>query len=189
MTKITLMSLLILVSCCSLMAQQTENLIERRVALTEPAIALDKGVTALEATLRTMALHGAPDTPVTNVRLVIRNAGTIPYSYLSGLVTFYDGAGVRCGEGIFKADMLAVNESFETDTPGIRVSCSPATWRIVAADLLPRISPGPAEGINTARPGNLIISVDGQAYPIQLDRPLVLRLGERQRTLIVSQVP
>lgn len=189
MNKISWMCLLALVSWSSVTAQQTENLIERRVPLTEPAVAFDKGATALEATLRTVALHGAPDTPVTNVRLIIRNAGTVPYSYVAGLVTFYDGAGVRCGEGIFKADMLAVNEAFETDTPGIRVRCSPATWRIVATDLLPRISPGPAEAVITTRPTNLVITVDGQAYPIQLDRPLVLRLGERQRTLIVRQAP
>ncbi len=187
--KIILTSLLVLVSVPCVIAQQAESLVERPVSLSEPAVALDNGIPALEATLRTVALHGAPDTPVTNIRMVIKNVSNIAYSYVSGLVTFYDTSGVRCGEGIFKADVLATNESFETDTPGIRVRCSPATWRIVATDLLPRISSGATIVETMTRPANLIISVDGQAYPIQLDRPLVLRLGERQRTLIVRQAP
>jgi hypothetical protein len=172
------------------MAQQTEVSIERLVPLTEPAVALDgRGAPALEGTLRTTALNGAPDTPVTNIRLVIKNVSPISFSYVSGLVTFYDGSGVRCGEGIFKADVLIVNESFETDTPGIRVRCAPASWRVVATDLLPRISPGVPGRETLARPANLIISIDGEEHPIQLDRPVVLRLGEKQQTVILRQTP
>lgn len=163
---------------------------EQAVALTQAAVALDgKGSPALEGTLRTTALQGAPDTPVTNIRLVIRNVGELPYSYVSGLVTFYDGSGVRCGEGIFKADELLANESVETDTPGIRIRCAPTTWRIVATNLLPRLSPGLTGAETSARPSNLTISVDGEEHPIQLDRPMVLNLGERKRTIIVRQSP
>ncbi|MCM3900992.1 MAG: hypothetical protein ND866_04740 [Pyrinomonadaceae bacterium] len=160
------------------------------VALTQAAVALDgSGTPALEGTLRTTALQGAPDTPVTNIRLVIRNVASLPYSYVSGLVTFYDGSGVRCGEGIFKADELLANESVETDTPGIRIRCAPTSWRIVATKLLPRLSPG-LTGVETAaRPSKLVISVDGEEHPIQLDRPMVLNLGERQRTIIVRLSP
>ncbi len=175
----------------SVSAQQSVQSTEvQPVALTQAAVALDgSGTPALEGTLRTTALQGAPDTPVTNIRLVIRNVASLPYSYVSGLVTFYDGSGVRCGEGIFKADELLANESVETDTPGIRIRCAPTSWRIVATKLLPRLSPG-LTGVETAaRPSKLIISVDGEEHPIQLDRPMVLNLGERQRTIIVRLSP
>lgn len=163
---------------------------EQAVPLTQAAVALDgRSTPALEGTLRATALQGAPDTPVTNIWLVIRNVSALPYSYVSGLVTFYDGSGVRCGEGIFKADELLENESVEIDTPGIRIRCAPAAWRIVASNLLPRLSPALTKVETAAKPSNLMISVDGEEHPIQLDRPMVLKLGERQRTIIVRQSP
>src|SRR6185312_9587690 len=86
---------------------------EKRVPLGEAAVAFDgTGAPALEATLRTTALNGSPDAPVTNVRLVVKNVSAIPYAFVSGVATFYDAAGVRCGEGVFKADALTPNESF-----------------------------------------------------------------------------
>ena len=178
------------ISVLSVSAQSVQSSGEQSVSLTQAAVALDgRGTPALEGTLRTTALDGAPDTPVTNIRLVIKNVGPLPYSYASGLVTFYDGSGVRCGEGIFKADELLANESVEVDTPGIRIRCAPTSWRIVATNLLPRLSPG-LTGVETAaKPSNLVISVDGEEHPIQLDRPMVLNLGERQRTIIVRQSP
>ena len=174
----------------SVSAQSVQNPGEQSVSLTQAAVALDgRGTPALEGMLRTTALDGAPDTPVTNIRLVIKNVGPLPYSYVSGLVTFYDASGVRCGEGIFKADELLVNESVEVDTPGIRIRCAPTSWRVVATNLLPRLAPG-VIGVETAvKPSNLVISVDGEEHPIQLDRPMVLNLGERQRTIIVRQSP
>ena len=36
---------------------------------------------------------------------------------------------------------------------------------------------------------NLLISVDGEEHPIQLDRPMVVNLGNAQRTIIVRQAP
>jgi hypothetical protein len=185
--KFIVMCVIALMSASSVVAQ-VENAVEKRVPLNEPATALDRGVAALEGTLRTTALVGAPDNPVTNVRLVIKNVSSTPYNYVSGLVSFYDASGVRCGDGVFKADVLALNESVETDAPGIRVRCAPASWRIVANDLLPRLSPGVA-AVETAGPVNLIINVDGEDHPIQLDRPLVLRFGDRQRTVVVRQAP
>lgn len=163
---------------------------EQAVPLTQAAVAFDgRGTPALEGTLRNTALRGAPDTPVTNIWLVVRNVSALPYNYVSGLVTFYDGSGVRCGEGIFKADELLENESVEIDTPGIRIRCAPTGWRIVASNLLPRLSPGLAVIETAAKPSKLMISVDGEEHPIQLDRPMVLKLGERQRTIIVRQSP
>lgn len=139
-------SLVILCGAWCVNAQQPAQTLgvlnEKRVALNEAAVALDaSGAPALEGTLRTTALNGAPDAPVTNVRIVIRNRSAIAYAFVSGAVTFYDAAGVRCGEAVFKADALAVDESFETDTPGLRIRCEATSWRIVATHLLPRIAP------------------------------------------------
>lgn len=129
----------------SVSAQESTNSAnERRVPLNEAAVAHDaNGAAALEATLRTTELNGSADSPVTNVRVVVRNTSGISYAFVSGVVTFYDSAGVRCGEGIFKADVLAADESFETDTPGVRIRCQAATWRIVATNLVPRTPPYP----------------------------------------------
>lgn len=170
--------------------ETTQDASERRVPLSEAAVALDaQGQAALEGTLRTTALNGAPDLPVMNIRLVVKNVSSRAYGYVSGLVTFYDGSGVRCGEGLLKADVLAVNEAIETDTPGIRIRCAPATWRFVATNLLPRIPPGPVIFETAGVPENLIISVDGEEHPLQLDKPMILNLGERQRTIIVRRTP
>jgi hypothetical protein len=185
----------VLVASCFCVAAQEPNAgaAEKRVPLNEIAVALDSnGAPALEATLKTPTLHGAEDSPVTNVRLVVRNSSTVSYAFVSGLVTFYDGAGVRCGEGLFKADALSANEAFETDTPGIRIRCSPATWRIAATNLLARVAPNAA---NSAAPAanrsglNLVISVDGEEHPIQLDKPMVLKLGDAQRTIVLREAP
>jgi len=192
--RVILITILFLVSCFTTVAQEpTSPLAEKRVSLTERAIALDgSGAPALEATLKTTALNGAEDSPVTNIRMVVRNSGTVAYAFVSGLVTFYDGSGVRCGEGLFKADALSVDESFETDTPGIRIRCSPSTWRIVANNLLPRV---PMNGMNSAGANlgrtnlNLVISVDGEEHPIQLDKPMVVKLGDTQRTIILREAP
>ncbi len=178
--------LLCSVLCVSAQETQVSSLNEKRVALTEPAVALDaSGTPALEATLRTTALNGAPDTPVTNIRMVVRNRSALPYAFVSGTVTFYDAAGVRCGEGVFKADALAVDESFETDTPGVRIRCQVATWRLVASQLLPRTAPNAPIGALTRAPSNFVISIDGETHPIQLEKPLVVTLGEKRRTIIV----
>jgi len=185
--KIVAGSLVLLCSMLCVSAQErtaVSTLNEKRVALTEPAVALDaSGGPALEATLRTTSLNGAPETPVMNVRMVVRNRSALPYGFISGSVTFYDAGGVRCGEGVFKADSLAVDESFETDAPGLRIRCEATTWRVVATSLIPRTPPNAP--IGTLTQSNFIISIDGETHPIQLDKPLTLTLGERRRTIIV----
>ncbi len=163
---------------------------ERRAPLGGAATAVDaSGAAALEATLRTTALRGAPDTPITNVRMIVKNTSATPYSFVSGVVTFYDAAGVRCGEGVFKADALAANESFETDAPGLRIRCEAASWRIVATHLIPRNPPDATTEPLTRSLTNLVITIDGESHPIQLDKPLVLTLGERRRTIVVRAAP
>lgn len=177
---------------------------ERRAALTEPTAAFDaRGSTALEGRLLTTMLSGALDSPVTNVRLVIRNAGAAYYTYVSGWVTFYAADGVRCGEGLFKLDALAPGESAETDTPGLRLRCAPATWRIVATNLLTRTSEpakldetgqlegsdGRIDGAIMSAPSNFVIAIDGEEHPIQLNNPLVVTMGNRQRRIVVRAAP
>ncbi len=187
--KIIVASVCILFSALLARAQETTmtgRLNEQRVALTQPAVAMDaSGTPALEGTLRTTALSGAPETPVTNIRMVVRNRSTSPYAFVSGAVTFYDAAGVRCGEGVFKADALAADESFETDLPGLRIRCEAATWRMIATNLLPRIPPNAPIPALARTPTNFVISIDGETHPIQLDKPLMVTLGEKRRTIIV----
>jgi hypothetical protein len=189
MKPLALCLIVLATALCATAQQATSSSAEKSVPLTEKAVAFDaNGAPALEATLSTTALNGSPDTPVTNIRIVVKNSSAISYAFVAGLVTFYDGAGVRCGEGVFKADALSVNESFETDAPGIRIRCTPVSWRIVATNLLPRVVPGatPIPSSSVANGAtNLIISVDGEQHPIQLDKPMVLNLGDKQRTIIV----
>jgi hypothetical protein len=186
----------LLIVCSALFASAQEqapaggSLNEQRVSLTQAAVALDAaGAPALEATLRTTAVNGAPETPVTNIRMVVRNRSTLSYAFVSGSVTFYDAAGVRCGEGVFKADSVAIDESFETDSPGLRIRCEATTWRIVANNLVPRMPPNAPIAALPRTPSNFVISIDGETHPIQLDKPLTLTLGERRRTIIVRSAP
>ena len=192
--KTIAVSLFILVGALCASAQEptppVDNLIEKRMPLTEAAVAFDgNGTPALEATLRTTALNGAPDAPVTNIRMIVRNKSAISYAFVSGSVTFYDSAGVRCGEGLFKADALAPDESFETDSPGLRIRCEATSWRIVATNLLPRIPPNQPLTALTRAPSNLVISIDGDVHPIQLDKPMTITLGEKKRTIVVRTAP
>jgi len=190
--RVMVITAVLLISCLGVAAQ--DALSEKRVALNEKAVALDgSGATALEATLKTTALNGSDDSPVTNISVVIRNSSNQPYVYVSGLVTFYDGSGVRCGEGVFKADALSADESFESDTPGIRIRCAPSTWRIVATSVVPKVAPlepsspsSPSARSNRSRM-NLVISVDGEEHPIQLDKPMMVKLGDVQRTIILRE--
>jgi hypothetical protein len=112
---------------------------EQRAGLEAEATALDaQGRTALAGQLLTQALAGTVEAPVRNARFIIENRGPVFLVYVSGSVTFYDERGVRCGEGQFSLNALAAGERAETDAPGLRLTCAPRSWRIVAKDLLPR---------------------------------------------------
>ena len=189
---------MILIALCAIAvaAQQPEQ----RASLNDGTIAFDaKGAPGIEARLLTTVLNGSPDSPVTNVRLVIKNPTATSYTYVSGFVTFYDAAAVRCGEGLFKVDALAPNESAEVDAPGLRVRCSPSTWRIVATNLLTRTTDTakpieaalPLEPVVVERPAptNFIISIDGEQHPIQINNPIVLKLGTRNRKIVLRNAP
>jgi hypothetical protein len=188
---------LILLSVCALsaLAQQSESR-----ALSEALTAPDaNGSPAIEVRLLTTMLNGSDDSPVPNIKLVIRNVSPIFYTYVTGWVTFYDSAGIRCGEGLFKVDALAANESVGADTPGLRLRCSPGTWRVVATNLLTRSvdiakTPETEEAVAEPEPGrpapqNFIISIDGEEHPIQLNNPIVLKLGTRDRRILLRSAP
>ncbi|HEV2707808.1 MAG TPA: hypothetical protein VGV59_17950 [Pyrinomonadaceae bacterium] len=192
---------------------------EPRVPLAERAQAFDAdGRTALGGLLRTQQLSGTPDAPERNTRIVIENRSTVFYIYVSGWATFYGADGVRCGEGMWKLEALAPNESAEVDTPGLRLTCAPTTWRIVATNLVTRSG-------DTAKPGQsapaqsdaattsdasalttttdtttttdarartvppLEINVNGKTLPLQLGNPLELTVGRERVRIVVQPAP
>ena len=178
-------------------AAAAQQPVEPRVALTEAAPASDaKGAPAIEAKLLSTVLNGSDDSPVNNVRLVVKNASPDFYTYVTGWATFYDSSAVRCGEGLFKVDALAPVESSETDTPGLRLKCTPASWRIVATNLLTRRAdtaqevvappPPPAPPPVERRPvGNFTLNISGADYPIQVDNPLVVKMGGKKVKIVL----
>jgi hypothetical protein len=112
---------------------------ETHVPLAQAATAYDvAGNEALGGTLRTQALAGTPEAPVRNTRLVVENRSRVFYNYAAGWATFYGADNVRCGEGLWKLEAFAPGEQVEVDTPGLRLTCTPATWRLVATTLLTR---------------------------------------------------
>jgi len=191
--------LLTLMSCYAItISAQQPN--EQRAALNETTVALDaRSAPALEARLLTQVLNGAEDSPVTNVKLSVKNTTPNFYTYVSGWATFYDANATRCGEGLFKIDALAPQESAEVDTPGLRLRCSPQSWRVVATNLMTRTvdiakTTEPAPPVQAAvperpAPMNFVISIDGEEHPIQVNNPLVLRLGNRNRKIVLKSVP
>ena len=112
---------------------------EPHVPLAQSAVAFDvAGNEALGGTLRTQALAGTPEAPARNTRIVVENRSRVFYNYAAGWATFYGADGVRCGEGLWKLEAFAPGEQVEVDTPGLRLTCAPATWRLVATTLLTR---------------------------------------------------
>lgn len=195
---------LVTLSAVGVSAQQqtgAQGETELRVALSAQPVALDAlGRQALSARLVSTTLQGAVDAPIKNARLVVENRGAFFYTYVSGWATFYDGNGVRCGEGLFKVDALAPGEAVETDVPGARITCTPVSWRIVATNLLTRTSETAktaeqamtvqaSEPATSATVPPLIISIDGEEHPVQLNNPLVIRMGNRRRTIVVKTAP
>ncbi|HYW69921.1 MAG TPA: hypothetical protein VE961_02730 [Pyrinomonadaceae bacterium] len=197
--KITIGLGFILLMCTIAFAQQPN---EERVAISGPAVAMDaKAAPALEARLLTQVLNGSDDSPVMNVKIAVKNVTPNFYTYVSGWATFYDANATRCGEGLFKLDALAPQESAEVDTPGLRLRCSPTQWRVVATNLMTRtvdiakpaeaaaVAAAPVEPPQRPAPVNFIISVDGEEHPIQLNNPITLKLGNRNRKIVLKPIP
>lgn len=194
----TLPIAIFLLASCAIIATAQQPA-EPRAALNEATVGFDaKGAPAIEARLLTTMLNGSDDSPVTNVRLVIKNTSANSYTYVAGWATFYDSNAVRCGEGLFKIDALAPGELAETDTPGLRLNCTPTSWRIVANNLLTRLTDTAKEVVTAPAvetvaekpaPVNFIISIDGERHPIQVNNPIVLKLGTKKRKIILQPVP
>lgn len=184
---------------------------EARVPLAQVAVAFDvAGREALHGRLRTQALSGTPDAPGRNSRLVLENRSQFFLIYVSGWATFYDAEGVRCGEGLWKLEAFAPQEQVEVDTPGLRLTCAPVTWRIVATTMLTRTgdvakpreatpaqtetsaapSTAPtAAAENTAATPPLEINVNGKTIPIQLGNPLEIQVGKERVRIVVQPAP
>lgn len=184
---------------------------ETHVPLAQAAVAYDvAGNEALGGRLRTQALAGTPEAPVRNTRLVVENRSPVFYNYVAGWATFYGEDGVRCGEGLWKLEAFAPREQVEVDTPGLRLTCTPTTWRIVATTLLTRTgdvakpreqtAPPPAEPGTPGGAGSteqpaaagvppLEINVNGKTIPLQLGNPLEVVVGKERVRIIVQQAP
>jgi hypothetical protein len=183
---------------------------EPRVALTDAATAFDaEGRTAIGARLRTTHLAGAVDAPVRNVSLVVENRSGLFYNYAAGWATFYDAGGTRCGEGLWKVEAFAPGETAEVDTPGLRLTCTPATWRVTALNLLTRSTdiakpnePAPATAsaqaaapdaatVPTAAEATqrLEININGKTLPLQLDNPVDIVVGKERVRIVVRRAP
>jgi hypothetical protein len=192
--------LLTLVALCAI-AVAAQQPAEQRAGLNEAATGFDaKGAPAIEGKLLTQLLNGSDDSPVTNVRLVVKNTSANFYTYVTGWATFYDSGAVRCGEGLFKLDALAPGESSETDTPGLRLKCTPASWRIVATNLITRTAdaarevlaapppPPPAsEPVERAPISNYVLSISGEDHPIQVGNPLVVKMGGKRVKIVLRE--
>jgi hypothetical protein len=185
---------------------------EPHVPLAQAAVAYDvAGNEALGGRLRTQTLAGTPEAPARNTRVVVENRSPVFYNYAAGWATFYGEDGVRCGEGLWKLEAFAPRELVEVDTPGLRLTCTPTTWRIVATTLLTRTgdvakpreqtAPPPAEpgsappAADPAAPSNttatppLEINVNGKTIPIQLGNPLDIQVGKERVRIVVQQAP
>jgi hypothetical protein len=180
-----------------------------RVPLAQVSTAFDAaGREALSATLLTQTLAGTAEAPVRNVRLVLRNAGQSFYNYVAGYATFYDEGGVRCGAGLFAFGAAAPGERVEADTPGLRLTCAPAAWRVVATTLLTAAGdaaqpPAPARPAAETTPGApaaatpadrpalppLEINVNGRTIPVQLNNPLEIVVGAERVRIVVQPAP
>ena len=88
MQKLALMLILLFLTAV-VNAQEANAPDEKRVSTSESAVALDAtGAGVIEAKLLTTSLNGAPDTPVTNTRIILRNISPLAFGFVSGVVTF-----------------------------------------------------------------------------------------------------
>lgn len=200
-TKLLMCAALLLCGALGVNAQQATGAAqgnEQRVGLEEPAVALDSsGQAALSGQLLTKALTGTPDAPVRNARFIIENRAALFFTYVSGVVTFYDERGVRCGEGEFVLNALAPGEQAEVDAPGLRLSCSPRAWRIVANSLLTHTTDvakpatqaaqpvPPPEAVTATAPTALEITVNDKVYNAPLGSTLDLPLSSKRVKITV----
>jgi hypothetical protein len=221
--KTKVLGLIVIACLCTISAQAqqpTTNTTgatnEPRVALTEQATAFDvAGRVALGGRLRTTQLTGTQDAPVRNVLVVVENRSQFFYNYVSGYAAFYNGDGMRCGEGLWKLEAFAPGEQAEVDTPGLRLTCAPTTWRLSALNLLTRttdvakpaepaapannVAPpvGATSPVNVSAPMNsalgmlprLEININGKTLPLQLGNAVDIVVGKERVVIVVQPAP
>lgn len=211
--KIKLTALcLALVACSAIAARAQETTavqspMEQPVSLAQKAVALDAaGREALSASLVTTALQGTPEAPIKNARFVVENRGALLYTYVSGSITFYKEGGVRCGEGLFTLNSLAPAEAAEVDAPGLRLECSPLSWRIVATNLMTRANSDAAKSIMDTQqqlptqtatpvppapmsPSPLYLTIDGRQYQVPLNSTLEIPVTKKRIKITLSDQP
>jgi hypothetical protein len=81
----------------------------------------------------------------------------------------------------------------------LRLRCSPSTWRIAPTNLLTRtVDVAKTASTETAAaepeperpaPQNFVISIDGEEHPIQVNNPIVLKMGTRNRRIVLRSAP
>ena len=190
------------------------NAVGQRAALTEQAVAFDaQGRVVLQGRLLTTELRATLDAPLSNARLTIENPTASAYSYLSGWATFYDTQGVRCGEGLWALNALAPSETAEVDVPGLRLTCTPAAWRIAVLNLVGGVTiaaalpanatdnslppvrsdssslPMTTTGDLPVAPTRLELNINGERFSVQLGQTLELEIGKERVRITVNAAP
>lgn len=204
--KLTVLCVALVACSVAARAQDTpttatpQSPMEQPVSLAQKPLALDSaGREALATSLLTTALAGTPEAPVKNVRFVVENRSAVFYNYVSGTITFYKEGGIRCGEGLFALNALAPGEAVETDAPGLRLECAPASWRIVATNLLARANdaakpvetPAPAlpPTAPPPTPSPLYLTIDGHQYQVPINSTLEIPVSKKRVKITLSAQP
>src|SRR5207248_11688589 len=111
--------------------------------------------------------------------------------------------------GLWKADAFAPGEQAEVDTPGLRLTCTPTSWRLSALNLLTRTTdvakpaapasapnaatpPASAPPANTTTPQSaqrLEININGKTLPLQLGNPIDVVVGKERVLIVVQPAP
>lgn len=213
MKKRTVLYCLLFVLCVAgaARAQETQTAganTARPVSLTEAAVATNaNGQQVLTGSLLSAALTGPPEVLTENARIIIENRSSIFYTYVSGYATFYDADGVRVGEGLWTLNVLAPGERVRVDTPGLRLTAKPVSWRLTATNLLTRSSDATsaanaaaartsANATTNARSNlgasnipPLVIEINGATLPIQLGNPIEVEVGRERVRIRLTAAP
>jgi hypothetical protein len=92
------------------------------------------------------------------------------------------------------------------DTPGLRLTCAPSTWRVTALNLLTRTTdiakPNEPTPPGATQPGEAVanvatvqtsprleINVNGKTLPLQLDNPIDIVVGKERVLIVVRRAP
>jgi len=83
--KITMLMALLAITGFAVMVPAIRRICWRRVAHTDSGLRLTPPARLhSKQVLRTTTLNGTADSPVTNIRMVVKNSGAISYAFVSG---------------------------------------------------------------------------------------------------------